>query len=76
MNWNNFKEVGPPEKDVYCLVYKPNNNRCKFAIDKWIDLSKGPISWGRLVCTGDGWSNTEDASKITHWKYLKGPEDK
>ncbi len=45
MNWNKFDEVGPPEKDRLCLVYKPNNRFCKFAVDEWVDLYESPVSW-------------------------------
>ena len=44
MNWNKFDEVGSPEKDRFCWVYKPNNKFCKFAVDEWVDvLSNIPI---------------------------------
>ena len=58
MNWNKFDEVGPPEKDRFCWVYKPNNRFCKFTVDEWIDLYESPVSWSSAtICVGEGWAD-------------------
>ncbi len=74
MNWNKFEDVGPPNKETLCFVYKPNNPYCKFAVDEWVDLYEALVSWSsHTVCTGEGWAEEDDWENITHWCYCTEP---
>ena len=65
MNWNKFDEVGAPEKNKPCLVYKPNNPYCKYWVDEWVDLYESPVSWSSAtICVGEGWAECEKARTL------------
>lgn len=76
MNWNKFDEVGPPEKDRLCWVYKPSSRFCKFAVDEWVDLYESPVSWSTsTICVGEGWADEDAMDNITHWAYCTEPKE-
>ena len=74
MNWNKVSEVGLPEKDKPCLVYKPNNPYAKIQVDTWSGIWESPVSWStHVICVGEGWESGDEYEDVTHWMYV--PED-